>query len=131
MSVAGDIITALLADITTAIAGVTTTAEAVSITDLRDEDFPHAMVLQTDYEAEELDWGQQFRTWTISGSIIQKDGTRETMQTKLEAIGVQIAADATLAGSVDRATFSSSVSHSHTDSSFIYGVWIVAAELVA
>ncbi len=131
MSAAGDIITALLADITTAIAGVTTTAEAVSITDLRDEDFPHAMVLQTDHESENLDWGQQLRTWTISGTVIQKGGTRETMQTKLENIGIEIAADTTLGGSVDRATFSSSVSHSHTDSPFIYGVWVVSAELLA
>lgn len=130
MSVAGDIVTAVLADISTAIAGVTTSKEAVSITELRGEDFPHAMVLQTDYEAEILEWSQERRTWTISGTIVQEGGTREDMQTKLENIGAQVAADSTLGGTVDRSTFASSLSHSHTDSPHLFGVFVVQAEKV-
>lgn len=130
MSVAGDIVTALLADIATAIAGVTTSKEAVSVVELRGEDFPHAMVLQIDYQPEPLDWGQERRTWTISGTVVQEGGTREEMQTKLEDIGTQIAADPTLGGAVDRATFASSLSHSHTDSPHLFGVFAVQAEKV-
>lgn len=130
MSVAGDIVTAVLADISTAISGVTTSKEAVSVVELRGQDFPHAMLLQTDYEVETLDWSQERRTWTISGTVVQEGGTREDMQTKLEDIGVQIAADPTLGGAVDHATFASSLSHSHTDAAHIFGVFAVQAEKV-
>lgn len=130
MSVAGDIVTALLADITTAVAGVTTSAEAVSVDELNSEDFPHAMLLQTAYEPVQIEWGQQRRVWTLSGTVVQKGGTREDMQAKLEAIGDQIAADDTLGGAVDRSLFASSVSHSHSDSVHVFGVFVVQAEKV-
>lgn len=128
MSVAGDIVTALLADVAAAISGVTTSTEAIAIEQA--SGFPFAMILQTDYDAEWIEWGQERRTWTISGTIVQEGGTREDMQTKLEDIQTQIVADPTLGGSVERAIFGGSIPQQHPDAKYIYGLFAVQAEKV-
>lgn len=131
MSDAGDIITAILADIAAAITGVTTAEDPTAVDTLPKESLPFAMILETDYDVELLDWGQEQRTWTIAGTVVQNGGTREAMQTKLEAIRAQVLADPTLGGTVDRSSFAGAVPESHPDATRLYGVFAVQAEQVA
>jgi hypothetical protein len=132
MSDAGDILTAITADITAAISGVTTSVEPVAIdATVPREDLPFAATWGSGDEAEPLDWGQENRVWDFSSFVIQQGGTRETMQTKLEAIRAQVVADPTLDGTVDKAVFSGALLESPPDSSRIAGVFAIRAEKVA
>lgn len=129
MSVAGDMITAITTDIEAAIAGVTVVATTVVVDDLPEEDFPFAALYQTDYSGDVLEWGQEKRTYTIRGLLAEFKGTRETMALKLEAVLAQIIADPTLDGSVEHATFGSSLVHSHSDEERIFGTFFVEGEV--
>ena len=130
MSNASDIVDAVLAHVETAVAGITTSKEVVQPDTLPDDKFPLAMILQTEYDPEPLDWLQENRTWTVSVALWQVDGTRDTMETKLEAVRDLIAADPTLGGTCDRAVFADAVPESHPDSSHIAGLFVVRAEQV-
>jgi hypothetical protein len=131
MSDASDIVDAILADVTTAVTGVTTSTAVVQPDDRPDEDFPLAIILQTEYDVEPLDWGQENRIWTVDVALFQIGGTRETMQTKLEAVRDQIGADTTLASSCDRAVCVTAIPESHPDAARIAGIFVVRAEKVA
>jgi hypothetical protein len=131
VSNAGDILTALTADIEAAVSGVTVGLVPITFDDLASRDLPYCVLLMVDNTAEALDWGQEQRTWTIAGQLAQSGGTREQMQTKLEAIRDQIFADRTLGSSVDKSTFASLVPYSHIDDPLIYGEFSVSAEKVA
>ena len=131
MSDASDIVDAILSDVTTAVAGITAFKEVVRPDKRPDSDFPLAMILQTEYEPERLDWGQENRTWVVSVAIWQAGGTRDAMETKLEAIRDQIAADPTLASSCERSVFAAAVPTSNPDSSRVGGFFTVTAEQVA
>lgn len=130
MSVESSIVDAVIADVEAAITGVTSLREASDIDSLPDSSFPLAMVLQTDYDAEWLDWMQENRSWTISLGLWQAGGTRDDMQTKLEAVRDQFFNDPTLSNAVDRALCVTSVPDSHPDDSRIGGVIVVQAEKV-
>ncbi len=131
MSDASDIVDAILADVTTAVGGVTTSTEPVLVDGRPDSAFPLAMILQTEYDPDPLPWLQENRTWTVSGVVWQAGGTRDTMETKLEAIRDQIAADPTLGAKCDHAVFANAEPESHPDSNRISGVFVVRAEKVA
>lgn len=139
MSDISDIVDAIIADLGTAVSGINTSKNAVQPDALPDEDFPLAEVLQTDYDIEPLDWGQENRIWTVSIALFEVAskqagdglGTRDTMETKLEAVRDQIAADNTLGGTCDRALCGSIVPESHPDASRIGGAFVVIAEKVA
>jgi hypothetical protein len=132
VSDAGDIITALTADVTTAVSGVTVTAAAVNFADLKAEDLPYCRLVLADYSVEILDWGQEQRTWTVAGllAIDAKGGTREAMQVLLDGIRDQVFADTTLGGSVERASCATIVPESHPEDVHVYGHFSVQAEKV-
>ncbi len=135
MSIQGDIVDAILADIATAVSGVTAEREAASIDERLDSDFPLAQVMQIDSDVDALPYLQEARSWTISCAVwlaVPADGTsaRELMETTLEAIQAQVFADPTLGAVVDRAVMISSVPDSHPDDSRIGGLLVVRAEKV-
>jgi hypothetical protein len=130
MSDAGTLVTAVLADVAAAVSGVTQLSASTSLDALNDEQFPVVMILQTEYEVEPLDWRQERRIWTISGTLGQVGGTRDDMATKLEACRAQTTTDPTLGGAVEHAIFAGAVPEQHTDSARIYGVFAVRAEEV-
>ena len=138
MSDVSDIVDAVLADVTAAVGGVTTSATVVMADDLKPEDFPFASVYQTDYDVERLDWLQENRIWTIECALFQaNDSTAtaeenlEAMETKLEAVRDKVAEDSTLGGAADYATCLTIVHEAHPDSSRIAALIVVRAEKVA
>jgi hypothetical protein len=131
MSDIGDILTALTADIEAGVSGVTVSLLPTTYDEIVSKDLPYCVLALVDYSVDPLEWGQEERTWTIAGSICQDGGTREQMQTKLEAIRDQIFADQTLGATVDRATFAPGVPFSHSDSQHVFGEFGVRAEKVA
>jgi hypothetical protein len=120
--------TAILLKVATAIPGITTSQEVVSIEELNPEDFPFAMIIQTDMAAERADWDQIEEEWTFTGVVVQEAGTREDMHTKLEAIQVNLRADRTLNFTVHDAIMSTSVPYSHPDARHLYGTFTVTAK---
>ena len=130
MSAESAIVDAVIADLTAAISGLTTSREPVQPDTMSDDKFPLAVVLQTEYDVEPLDWMQENRIWTISVALWQAGGTRDTMETKLEAIRAKFFADPTLDNSVDRALCVTSVPDSHPDDSRVAGLIVVRAERV-
>ena len=131
MSDAGDILTALTTDITTAVSGATVTLEAVNFDDLKAQDLPYCRLLQLDYSTEPIDYGQEQRIWTIAGVLAVEGGTREAMQIHLEGIRDQIGADPTLGSLVDRASLAPGVVASHPEEARVYGEFSVQAEKAA
>eukprot|EP00919_Chromeraceae_sp_WS-2016_P023938 GHVR01056790.1.p1 GENE.GHVR01056790.1~~GHVR01056790.1.p1 ORF type:complete len:124 (+),score=29.36 GHVR01056790.1:200-571(+) len=113
----------------TAISGLTTSLEAVG-PEVNAEDLPYLTVLQTQYEVEEIDWGQERRVWTVSGALYQDGSTREALHLKLEAFRDAIFGDKQLGGLVDRASLADSVPDSNPDSHVVMGFWAVRAEKV-
>lgn len=130
MSVIGDIIDAIITDIGTAIGGVTTEKENVSIAQLKSEDLPRVRVVGSLFESDPLDFLQETHRWTVELMLVQSGGTRETLETKIEAIRDQIFADPTLGAKVDRAYMQSSVPHSQPDAKRLIGRIVVIAEKV-
>jgi hypothetical protein len=131
MSDAGDIITALTTDIETAVSGVTVGTEPITFDDLTDKQLPYCVLIIGEPGAERIEWSQEERTWPVLGVIAQQGGTRETMQTKLEAIRDQVVADPTLGSNVDDAIVGALVVYSHADDARIYGEFSVEAKKVA
>jgi len=139
MSDISDIVDAILTEVEAAVSGVTALTTVVHPDDRPDEDFPLATVLQTEYDVEPLDYLQENRVWTVSVVLWEEAskqsgdglGTRETMQTKLEAIRDKIVADPTLGGTCDRAMCVTAIPESNPDASRIAGVFVVRAERVA
>ena len=131
MSDAGDIVSAILADVSAAVTLGASSVEPVSVENLPDDDFPFAMIVQTDYETERLDWLQEQRTWTVTGELYQRGGTRAEIQTKLEAIRDQVVADPTLGGACHDATVALAVPDSSPDSENLAGRFAVQATRVA
>ena len=131
MSDAGDIMAALTTDIETAVSGVTVTLEAVDFDSLKAEDLPYCRLMQIDYSAEPVEYGQEQRTWTIAGVLAVEGGTREAMQLLLEGIRDQVFADTTLGGAVDRASLAPGVVESHPEEVRVYGEFSVQAGAVA
>ena len=131
MSDAGDIVAAILADVSAAVSLGGSSVESVSVESLPEDSFPFAMIVQTDYSSDRLDWIQEQRSWIISGQLFQRGGTRDDMQTKLEAVRDQLAADPTLGGVVDDATVDVAVPDSHPDAETIAGEFSVQALKVA
>jgi hypothetical protein len=133
VSDASAILTALTTDVTTAVAGVTVTLEDVNFAGVKAEELPYCRLLLVDYTVEPLDWGQERRTWTVSGVLAIKatdSTTRETMQLLLDAIRDQVFADPTLDASVHIAFCATIVPYSHPDDGKIYGDFSVNAEKV-
>lgn len=130
MSDAGDIITAITADVVTAVAGVTVTLDAVNMQKIKGEDLPYCRLLLVDYTAEHIDWGQEQRTWTVHGVLAVEGGTREAMQLLLDAIRDEVFADPTLDGSVKRASCAPLVPYSHPEGQIVFGEFSVQAEKV-
>ncbi|GAF94969.1 unnamed protein product [marine sediment metagenome] len=131
MSDAGDIITAILADVTAAVDGVETSEESVAFETVLKEKLPFVSVIEASYEVDEsLEWGQENRIWTFTGTVAQLGGTRETMQAKLDAIRDQVLTDRTLGSTVDTAIFAGTVPASHPDATRIMGAFGVRAEKV-
>jgi hypothetical protein len=131
MSDVSDIVDAVLVEVASAVSGVTTSKEVVQPDTRPAEDFPFAMVVQTEYDTEPLPWLQENRIWTISGALWQADGTRDTMETKLEAIRDEIFGNPTLSGACDQASCVVLVPESHPDDRLIAGLFVVRAEQVA
>jgi hypothetical protein len=131
VSDAGDIITALTTDIEAAVAGITVGLVPVNFQELMDVDLPYCTLLMVDYTVEPLDYGQEERTWTFVGVLAQEEGTREQMQTKLDAIRDQIFTDRTLGSNVDDASCAPIVPYSHGDDPYVYGEFSVQASKVA
>jgi len=127
VSDAGDIVSAILADVAAAVTLGASSVEAVSVENLPDDDFPFVMIVQADYETDRIDWLQEIRAWTVTGELYQRGGTREDIQTKLEGIRAQIALDPTLSGSCDDCTVSVAVPDSHPDSETLAGRFSVQA----
>ena len=130
MSAESDIVDAVIVDLEAAILGITTMREPVAVDAVPDDQFPLAVVLQTEYDMEPLDWMQENRIWTISVAIMQAGGTRDTMKTKLEAVRNQLFNDPTLDNAADRALCITSVPDSHPDDTRIAGLIVVRAEKV-
>jgi hypothetical protein len=130
VSDAGDILTALTTDVTTAVSGVTVTLDTVNFADLKAEDLPYCRLLLVDYSVEILDWGQEQRTWTIAGVLAVEGGTREAMHLLLDGIRDQVFADPTLGSSVERASCATIVPDSHPEDVHVYGTFNVQAEKV-
>ena len=131
MSDAGDILTALTTDVEAAISGVTVGTDPITSDDLTAGQLPYCVLLQIEYGAEPLEWGQENRTWTVAGGIVQNGGTREQMLVKLEAVRDQVNADTTLGGTVDRAQVAVVAYYSHPDDARVFGEFSVSAEQVA
>lgn len=139
MSDISDIVDAILAEVEDAITGVTTSSSVVQPDERPHEDFPLAMVLQTEYDVDPLDYMQENRIWTVSGVVWEEAsqqsgdglGTRETMQTKLEAIRDEIRNNPTLSGVCDRAMCVTALPESHSDDSRVAGLFVVRVEKVA
>jgi hypothetical protein len=130
VSDAGDILTALTTDVETAVAGVTVSLAPVNFAQLTSDDLPYCVLVMADYTAEHLDWGQEQRTWIIFGVLAQEGGTRETMQTKLEAIRDEVFSDPTLNSTVHRASCAPLALYSHGDEARVFGEFSVSAEKV-
>lgn len=132
MSDAGDIVTALEADWSSALAGVTIQREPITAANVRDGDVPLVTVLHTEYDTETLAYRQENRVWTITGALYHvKATTRAQMETHLEAFRAQVEADPTLGGAVDHATLAAAIPDTHPDGAYTAGVWAVRAEKVA
>ena len=127
MSDAGDILTALTTDVEAAVSGVAVGTDPISIDDLTAGQLPYCVLLIGEPESERLEWGQEQRTWSVLGGLAQQGGTREEMQTKLEAIRDQIVAGPTLDGAVDDAICTTLSIESHPDSARISGEFAVQA----
>ena len=120
----------------TAIPGLFVSREAIGLKDIPADQFPHLILLQTDYGAQRIDWNQIERLWTFSGTLIEKiqDRTRDDIADDLDAIRDGIYADPTLAAGgepVDATLWSSSVPETHSDDVWGYGIFDVAAEWTA
>jgi hypothetical protein len=131
VSDAGDILTALTADVQAAVSGVTVGTDPINFDQLAAVDLPYCVLVVAEYTAEHLDWGQEQRTWAVVGVLAQGGGTREQMQTKLEAIRDQVFADPTLGSAVDRATCAPLDTESNADDTRVFGVFSVEAEKAA
>jgi hypothetical protein len=127
MSDAGDILSAISTDVAAAVSGVTVSLLAEDPKKIGTATMPWCRLLMVDYSVEPLDYAQEERTWTIAGLVVEDAGTRETMQTKLEAIRDQVFADATLGSVVKRATCATLVPYSSPDDARIMGEFFVSA----
>ena len=127
MSDAGNIITAVTADVVAAVPGVTVGLDPINVDNLVTIDLPHCILLLTGYSVETVGWGQEERTWTIKGTLIVKGGTREAMQLLLDAIRDQVFADKTLDGSVHKSVCTPLVPYSQVDSERVTGEFAVLA----
>lgn len=131
MSDAGNILTALTADVTAAVAGVTVTLEAVNFAGLKAEELPYCRLLLVDYTVEAVDWGQEKRVWTVACLLAIEDTeatTRETMQLLLDAIRDKVFDDPTLDAAVHIASCAPIVPYSNPDEGRVYGEFSVQAE---
>ena len=61
VSDAGDIVSAILADVAAAVTLGASSVEPVSVENLPDDDFPFVMIVQADYETDRIDWLQEIR----------------------------------------------------------------------
>lgn len=128
MSQAGSIVDALQALIEDEGFTVLTTATAPE--QIPVDQFPAARILATDYDLNPLDYLQEQRVWVVSAALWIAAGTREDMQTHLEAIRDAVYAEPTLGGIVDRAFVASSLPESHSQASQIAGLLVLRAEKV-
>ena len=131
MSVIGDIVDAIIVDVGVAVTGIDTEKENIPISSLKAEDLPHVRVIGSLFQSEPLDdFLQEQHRWEVELMLVQDGGTRETLETKIEAIRDQIFADPTLGAKVERAYMQSSVPHSQPDAAKVIGILVVIAEKV-
>jgi len=131
VSVIGTVIAAIIVDVKTAVQGIDTESENLPVSSLTERELPHVRVLGSSFEAEPLeDFLQETHRWTVDLLLVQKGGTRESLETKIEAIRDEIFSDQTLGGAVERAHMESAVPHSQTDAEKLIGVITVIAEKV-
>lgn len=131
MSVISDIVDAIIDDVKVAVQGINTEAENLPIHALTTQHLDHVRVIGTLFESEPLeDFRQENHRWTVELMFVQAGGTRESLETKIEAIRNQIFTNPTLGAKVDRAYMQSSVPHSQPDAAKLIGVLVVIAEKV-
>jgi hypothetical protein len=130
MSDVSDISDAIVAAVEAAVAGSEAVVGNLAIDTVASDRFPIAEIVQTGNEPEPLPWRQENQVWLFECAMYQKGGTRQTMQTKLEAIRDGVRADPTLSGACDRASCAALVPESHVDSRLVTGVFVIRAEKV-
>lgn len=111
---------------------VTTSADPDTFEGLPDEQFPHARILFIEEEPERLAFKQQRRrvVGDIAIAMVGETITRETVDTRLQAIRDAIFADETLGGLVDDITAESGITISNPDESKVYGTLEITTEEV-
>jgi hypothetical protein len=117
-----------------AIPGLFVSREAIGLKDIPGDQYPHLILLQTDYGAQRIAWNQIERLWTFSGTLVEKiaDRTRDDIADDLDAIRDGVYADqGTLSGLVDATLWSSSVPETHSDDVWGFGLFDVSAEWTA
>lgn len=105
MSQITDIVTALVADVTTALSVPSSYKSVDSVytelSQLREGDLPKAMVFNPSVEVERLAYKQVSEITTLGIALIRKQGEAAEIRTDVEAVITQIEADSTLGSKVD------------------------------
>jgi hypothetical protein len=104
MSAFGGILDALLADVTTAVAGVTTSRRVVPLQMIAQS--PYAYAYMREMTASLLDYGQEAVAYTAVVVLVCNELTQEQVYAHVDAIRTQVYADRTLAGTCDIAYLS-------------------------
>ncbi len=101
MSQLGDIVAALVADVTAATTGYTVLDKFRVVSSIDREKYPYAMVYNPTVSTERLAYRQLDETTTVAVLLLRKDGEAVAMRTDVEALVTQIEADPTLGSKVD------------------------------
>ena len=134
MSRLNDIRTLVAAHVTTAFTAasetVTLSADPQALDVIPKDQLPYARIIFDEEEPERLAFKQERRRIVGDISLAMADTTRETMDSRIEAIRDLIFADETLGSTVDGIIAEQGVTGSNPDDSTVYGTLGITVEEV-